>query len=54
VGRRDRPVATLRGHTDQVWGVCFAADGRGLFSTSWDGTLRLWGSPAVAALRENW
>jgi WD40 repeat protein len=38
-----RALPMLRGHTDQVWGVAFAPDGRALVTGSWDGTARLWG-----------
>jgi WD40 repeat protein len=38
-----RAAPLLRGHTDQVWGVAFAPDGRSLFTGSWDGTARAWG-----------
>lgn len=46
-----RPVATLRGHRDQVWGLAFAPDGHTLYSTAWDGTLRAWGLPAARLAR---
>jgi WD40 repeat protein len=35
-------VATLLGHTNSVWGVAFARDGKTLASVAWDGTIRLW------------
>lgn len=41
VGRR-RGWATLTGHTNSVWSVVFAPDGRTLVSSSTDGTVRLW------------
>jgi WD40 repeat protein len=44
-----RPVAVLRGHRDEVWGLAFLPDG-GLASCSLDGTLRVWGiAPAARA-----
>lgn len=36
-------VAELRGHTTWVSDVTFSADGRWLFTASFDGTIRLWG-----------
>jgi WD40 repeat protein len=36
------PRAVLRGHTDEVAGVCFSPDGKLLASGSKDGTFRLW------------
>ncbi|HEU4890799.1 MAG TPA: caspase family protein [Vicinamibacterales bacterium] len=36
------PVATLRGHTARVNSLAFSVDHRWLFSTSDDGTVRLW------------
>lgn len=33
------------GHTDEVWGVVFRADGKMLISTSKDSTVRLWDVP---------
>ncbi|MGH3700315.1 MAG: TIR domain-containing protein, partial [Pseudonocardiaceae bacterium] len=35
-------IRTLSGHTDAVWGVAFAPDGRTLATTSTDQTIRLW------------
>ncbi len=44
-----RPVAVLRGHTSDVWGLAFLPGG-GLASGSTDGTLRVWGlAPAARA-----
>jgi WD40 repeat protein/tRNA A-37 threonylcarbamoyl transferase component Bud32 len=33
---------TLRGHTDQVWGLAFSPDSLRLASASWDATVRVW------------
>jgi WD40 repeat protein len=32
----------LRGHTNWVWGVTFSADGRRVFSSGSDGTVKIW------------
>lgn len=37
-----REIRTFRGHTDKVWDVRFAPDGRRLSSCSVDGTIRVW------------
>jgi WD40 repeat protein len=38
----DRLVATLTGHTDQVWGVAFSPDDRWLVTSGADDTARVW------------
>jgi len=43
--RTDAPtrlMRTLTGHTDVIWSVAIASDGRRALSASWDLTLRLW------------
>jgi WD40 repeat protein/serine/threonine protein kinase len=41
------PPRTLLGHTDLVTGLVFSADGRTLASSSYDRTVRLWGTLAA-------
>ena len=45
-------VATLRGHTDEVFSVALSSDGRRAVSGSCDGTLKVWnlmgGPPALS------
>jgi WD40 repeat protein len=38
-------VATWRGHQQPVTGLAFSADGRLLYSGSWDRTIRIWAVP---------
>lgn len=42
-------IATLRGHTQNVWGVAFSPDAKMLATTSWDGTARLWNLSTLEA-----
>jgi eukaryotic-like serine/threonine-protein kinase len=37
-----KPIATLKGHRDQVWALAFAAGGQFLVSGGQDGTAKLW------------
>ena len=41
VGANGEPVV-LRGHTEEVWGVAWAPDGKRLATASWDFTVKLW------------
>ena len=40
--RRDQATATLKGHTNSVYGVAFSPDGSLLATASTDGTARIW------------
>lgn len=40
--QRLREVAVLAGHQSELWSVKFSADGRFIFTTSRDGTARIW------------
>jgi WD40 repeat protein len=35
-------LARFTGHTNQVWNVAFATDGKTVFSAAYDGTVRQW------------
>ena len=52
-----KELKKFEGHTDGVQGVCFGADGRTVFSASWDKTVRKWRLPsdlvAPAAKKDN-
>ena len=43
------PLAMLSGHSERITGLAFSEDGTALYSTSADGTIRLWGIPVPAA-----
>lgn len=40
-----KPIKTLEGHSDQITGLLFTSDSKILISSSYDGTIRLWGIP---------
>lgn len=44
-------LRTFTGHTDNIWSVAFAADGKGLVSGSEDGTVRVWDIETGQTLR---
>jgi WD40 repeat protein len=41
---------SLVGHVDSITGLTFSSDGKNLFSTSNDGTIRVWGIPSSSTL----
>lgn len=44
-------IAELKGHTDEVSGVCLSPNGTWVLSSSWDGSLRLWEKRTGRCLR---
>src|SRR4029079_7718211 len=40
-----RPIASLKGHRNGVWGLTFAPDGQTLISASRDDTVKFWRVP---------
>src|SRR5262249_43088089 len=40
--RTGRPVRTLTGHDDVVYGVAYSPDGKRLATASWDQTVKVW------------
>jgi hypothetical protein len=48
--RSGRLLATLRGHTDDVWSVAFSPDGKRLISASSDNSGRVWDARSGRAL----
>ncbi len=42
-------LAVLEGHAGRITGLAFSSDGSALYSSSADGTVRLWGIPAAAS-----
>jgi WD40 repeat protein len=47
-----REIATLAGHEVGVSDLCFAPDGRTLYSSGWDGRMRVWEIPSGKLERE--
>jgi WD40 repeat protein len=40
--RQHRLINSFEAHTDQLWGLAFAPDGKTIVSTSSDGTIKFW------------
>ena len=50
--REKKPIRTMKGHTNTVWGVSWSADGRFIASASFDHSVRIWSASTGEQLQQ--